>query len=270
VNCDETQKLVADHLAESLTGLARSEFESHLAVCGACRDQVASLRPLWRDLARLPAVEPPARLDARFNAMLEGWRAAQAPARKTAVAWFAPPNWLRGLRLRQLGLASLVFVAGWVIGMSSVLRPDVNAANPEIARLREESARLRQLVTLSLLQEPSASERLRGVDWSSQLQNPGRDVLSALLRALASDPNTNVRLAAVDALRQFAANRAVRDGLIESLDAQPSPMVQIEVIDLLVELGEKQSIPVLKKLADDEEANPAVRQRAGRGVRTLG
>jgi hypothetical protein len=270
MNCAEAGELVADHLADSLTGLARSEFASHLAECAACRDHVASLRPFWRGLAGLPAVEPSARLDARFHAMLDGYREAQTPAKKPAAARSTLFDWTRGPWLRQLAAAAVVFIAGLVMGTSNRFLSASNEANPEVARLRDESARLRQIVTLSLLQEPSASDRLRGVDWSSQLQHPGRDVLSALLRALASDPNTNVRLAAVDALRQFAANRAVRDGLIESLDAQPSPMVQIEVIDLLVELGEKHSIPALKKLAGDAAANPEVRLRAERGLLTLG
>jgi len=74
---------------------------------------------------------------------------------------------------------------------------------------------MKQMVMLSLLKQQSASERLRGVNWSYQIEQPDEQVLSALLRALDSDPNVNVRLAAVDALQQFARRALVKKGLLD-------------------------------------------------------
>jgi hypothetical protein len=101
--------------------------------------------------------------------------------------------------------------------------------------LREEVRHTRQLVALSLLQQQSASERLKGVDWSNRMTRPDPQVLSALLHTVNYDQNVNVRLAALDALHQSANNEMVRRGLVESLDRQTSPLVQIALIDLLVE-----------------------------------
>src|SRR5688572_19779849 len=129
---------------------------------------------------------------------------------------------------------------------------------------------MRQLVTLALLKQPSASERLRGVNWSHRVGQPGREVLDALLRTLDSDPNVNVRLAAVDALQQFAGDATVRKGLLRSLAAQKSLLVQIELIGLMVELKEKDSVPVLKQMLEQQKLNPDVRQSAERGLQKLG
>ena len=60
---------------------------------------------------------------------------------------------------------------------------------------------MRQMVALSLMQEQSASERLRGVSWAMPRAVDDTEVLSALLTTVNQDPNVNVRLAAVDALR---------------------------------------------------------------------
>ncbi len=76
---------------------------------------------------------------------------------------------------------------------------------------------MRQLVTLSLLQQQSASERLRGVDYAYRVDQSDTQVLAALLHAVNHDPNVNVRLAAVDALRKFAGSPAVRGTLDQSL-----------------------------------------------------
>jgi len=129
---------------------------------------------------------------------------------------------------------------------------------------------MKQLVTLSLLQQQSASDRLRGVEWSYRLAPPDEQVLSALLRALDSDPNVNVRLAAVDALHQFGADSAVRKGLLRSLEVQRSPLVQFELINLMVDLKEKGSVPVLKELSQRQDLDPTVRERAEWGLQKLG
>ncbi len=129
---------------------------------------------------------------------------------------------------------------------------------------------MRHLVTLALLQQPSASDRLRGVNWSYQIQRPDSAIFEALLRALDSDPNVNVRLAAVDALHQFARDAEVRKGLLRSLAEQQSPLVQIELINLMVELKERESVPVLRQLSQRPELNPAVRERTEWGLQKLG
>jgi HEAT repeat protein len=54
----------------------------------------------------------------------------------------------------------------------------------------------------------------------------------------------------------------VRRGLVESLDRQTSPMVQIALIDLLVEIRDKPAGQALKDLMQESRLNPEVRERA--------
>jgi hypothetical protein len=58
--------------------------------------------------------------------------------------------------------------------------------------------------------------------------------------------------------------------LLRSLAEQKSPLVQIELINLMVELKEKESVPVLRGLSQKQEINPAVRERADWGLQKLG
>jgi hypothetical protein len=76
-------------------------------------------------------------------------------------------------------------------------------------------------------------------------------------------------LAAVDALDRFAGYPAVRRDLVKSLPRQDSPLVQISLIDLLVQLHERQSIDVLKQLINDASQDPQVRARAQWGLQNL-
>jgi len=139
----------------------------------------------------------------------------------------------------------------------------------ELAQLRGEVSEMRQLVALSLMQQQSASDRLRGVNWSYQMQQPGTTFLTALLDRLTHDSNVNVRLATIDALRQFGDQPIVRRGLVDAMAAQQSPMVQIALIDLAMDLHEKESVPALRQLTQDQNIEPTVRERAQKGLAEL-
>ena len=62
---------------------------------------------------------------------------------------------------------------------------------------------MRQMMSLSLLQQQSATARLQGVVSIAQIDDPSGDVIAALLDTLMYDPNANVRLATIDALKRF-------------------------------------------------------------------
>ena len=128
---------------------------------------------------------------------------------------------------------------------------------------------MRQLVTLSLLQQQSASERLRGVTFSYRAEPNDMEVLSALLRTVGTDTNVGVRLAAVDALRNFGNSPVGRRGLRNALARQESPLVQISIIDALTEMQDKDAIPAMQSLSQMPDLDANVRQRLKEALETL-
>jgi HEAT repeat protein len=121
---------------------------------------------------------------------------------------------------------------------------------------------MRQLVALSLMQQQSASDRLRGVSWAYRAEPSDREVLGALVTAVNHDTNVNVRLAAVDALRRFSASPETGRAVLQSLPKQTTPIVQVALIDLLVDLKDPEAAPELRRLSGNETANEGVRERA--------
>jgi hypothetical protein len=136
--------------------------------------------------------------------------------------------------------------------------------------MREELRDLRQMVTLSLMRQQSATDRLKGVSWSGQIDAPSNDIVQALVDTLMHDPNVNVRLASIDALQRFADRDAVRHAALDAVQTQMSPLVQIALIDFVVKANERSSVPVLKQLAEDPQVHEAVRARASWGLQMLG
>ena len=205
---------------------------------------------------------------ARFDAALQGYIDGQTESRVLTALKPSRPSWQSQPWVQFAGAAALL-VLGVALGRFVTSTPSPQP-NSEIALLREELRDTRQMVTLSLLQQQSASERLKGVTTSSQLEQPSTEVVSALLETLKRDPNVNVRLASVDALRRFGNRDAVRKSVVEALPEQESPLVQIAMVDFILESAGPEARSVLQRLVEDMMLNQAVRDRAARGLQRVG
>jgi hypothetical protein len=267
MNCEQVKGEFPDYLAKSLSQEVGAVIQSHIAICGACRQELERLESVWSRLGVLEDAQPSPQARARFYAMLEEHQlelSSQPKRRVTFLHWLE--GWWPARPIWQCALGLLLLTVGVGLGRWSMEKPRQDG---ELARLRDEVGGLRELLTLSLLQQQSASERLRGVSWGLQVQQPEEPVLSALLQTLNSDPNVNVRLAALDALQRFSNIGRVRQGLLQALEKQKSPLVQITLIDWLVESKERQAVDVLTRISHEPQFQPKVRERARWGLRQL-
>jgi hypothetical protein len=256
-----------DFWAGTLSADEHRMVESHLERCDACREEATTLGELWNELAALDERVPSDRMQARFDAMLSAYHegvqrftvGAKAPRSLASVG-------SAGRTLMAAAASVVLLVAGFAAGAMLERR---SQPTPEMAELRHEVQNMRQMLTLSLLQQQSASDRLRGVTWSAQLEQANPEVLGALLSTLMHDSSVNVRLSALDALRTYSNEAVVRQGLVESLGRAQAPLIQIALIDLLVEIRERQSVETLRTLAMDPMLNMAVRERVDWGLKQL-
>lgn len=262
MKCKDLSRYVADELGGELQGAAAEKLHRHLMTCAACREEVASLRRVWDGLGELADEEPSPEVSRRFHTFLEayeeGRKAARPGLRERLSAWLS--RWWPKGPLAQLALVAAALVLG--VGLGLFLRP---AAPDELQALRGEVATLHRVVSLSLLREESASARLQGVAYSRY--GADDEVLSALLRVLDEDRSDNVRLAAVEALARFADRDDVAAGLTAALPRQSSPLVQVALVDLLLELGgegPRRSVQDLARRRDlDESVRGYVTRRLG-------
>ena len=229
------------------------DFAAHLASCETCRKEASRIGELWQSLDLLPLDEPSGQVRERFYEMLSAYRQGLASAEgRPARRWWTVPAW-------QMAAAAGLVAVG--LGMGYVARG--NEQPPaEVSQLREEVANMRQLVALSLMQQQSASDRLRGVSWAYRAEPSDREVLGALVSAVNHDTNVNVRLAAVDALRRFSGSPETGRAALQSLSNQTTPIVQAALIDLLVDLKDPEAAPELRRLSGSETANEGIRQKA--------
>jgi hypothetical protein len=261
MNCEQIRERFVERFSGELSAELDAAVGEHLAVCPACREEYDSAFELWTALGDLPQESPSEALGERFHTMLDAYRQGAEGAQFSREADRRPSSLLARWWPRTPALQLAAAVGCLVIGLAAGTSLTGGNGQSEIAQLRNEMSSMRQLVALSLLQQQSASERLRAISWSRQLEEPRDDVLEALLSALDSDSNVNVRLAAVDALARFSDEPIVRAGLRSALERQDSPLVQIELIDLLAASDDSESISIIRKLGENEDLNPVVRER---------
>lgn len=271
MKCGDVREAFAEYLAGSLDAERTDALERHTSTCAACQAEYADVEALWQALRSIPAAPVPStRMRERFSAMVESERAStdRRPASRRVRG--RTPGFLSWTRepLAQFGLAASLLVGGFVLGRATMPREAKPPSN-EIAEVRGELRDMRQMLTLSLLQQQSATERLRGVSSTAQIDQPGSEVVAALLDTLLHDPNVNVRLAAVDALRRFSDRPEVRNGTKRAAADASSPMLQVAIIDFMVETADPDAPALLRRLAQDTSLDASVRGRAEWGLRQL-
>ncbi len=270
MNCTIIKERIADYLTGDVDEATQKEIQSHIADCPGCREELESLSAVWAKLGVVPQEQPSPELRGRFYTMLQEYKRDHE---RNSVR--TPESKAGSRRALRFGLRRPAFSFGFsllllVLGLAAGYYLTTGRQNGgQISRLNQEVQDMRQMVAISLLSQPSTTARLEGVSWSSQVQNPDQKTLQALFETLNSDPNTNVRLAAVDALYLFRARPQVMDNLIQSLSRQTSPLVQVALIDLLVEIRERRAADALRLLIQNKKLNPSVKEHAELGLKQL-
>ena len=266
MKCEELEGLMPDYLRGKLNSNQAEFVQAHIAECSRCSDEVE----IWKKLALLPDEQPGPSVRTRFQAMLESYqegrweKASLASERGKFKGLGDLVSWLRTPSLSAAWACVLLvaaFLGGRYIDRDS-------GSREELTEMRKELHSTKQLVALSLMQQQSASERLEGVSWTTRV-SPDPQVLDALQHTLRYDSSVDVRLAALDALRHYGNRPEVSRGLVESLEGHQSPLVQLELINALVGLHEPNAVEPLKRLQQDPNLDPTVRQKAGWGIRQL-
>jgi HEAT repeats/Putative zinc-finger len=266
MRCEEIAELLPDYLQEGLRGEQRNRVERHLAGCVECMEVAG----LWKKLALIPDEQPSPMGQARFEAMLQAYqtgRGNEVAARRVeerASIW-SVFHWLRspvGAVAWSIALVALGTYVGLQLG-------NTKSNSQDLAAMHTELANMRQMVALSMLQQQSASQRLEGVTWTRREDHLDPQVLSALMHTLRYDPSVDVRLAALDALSRHAGQPQVKKTVVDALQEQQSPLVQVALIDQLVEWREAEAAPRLQQLRQTPNLNPTVRQRADWAISKL-
>jgi hypothetical protein len=220
--------------------------------------QLRSLQLLDDRLARVQPPPPSLRMDDKFYEMLSN--AKQKSASRSFFEMAFDWSWLAP----RLALGTMILAVGFVSGYL-FQRQD----NPDVSELVGEVQQLKEMTMLSLLEKESATDRLRAVSLTNDMDQVSQKVTTALFETLNNDPSVNVRLAALEALTPYSKQGAVREGLLRSIGKQDSPLVQVALAELMVALQEKKSVNELQKIIDSDKTPADVKLRIKESMKVL-
>lgn len=254
-----------DYLLGAVSPAEKLKIEKHVKSCVSCRSEFTSMTRLWSGLGLLPLERPSEVMRTQFYAELNRRKAElerlHAPEHRflDRLNVLIERLWPRQPAV-QFAMALMFMLVGYVVGFRIDGGSGLNG-NGDVAELRKEMQAMQRMVAMTLLKTQSASERIKGVNWTERINQPDAEVLTALFQTLNYDQNVNVRLAALEALTRFYDRDEVRGGLIESLPKQSSPLIQLAMLDVFVEAKDTEAVPTFKELLKQETLNETVKER---------
>ncbi len=266
MNCKHIKALIIEYADGMLSKEDAHAVEEHLSSCKECLAEYENMKSMLLKLDNFETKNPSPDLKKNFDNMISSYTLGM---NNTKVSWHDRigdwlGSWWPRRPMVQFITTMAVLIIGLVTGFSI---NEKTGSNKEMVQIKSDMNNLQRVVMKSLLDQSSAADRISGLSMSGRLKNTNREFYSTLLLLLNSDPNVNVRLAAVNALSNFAENDYVKHELVISLGLQSSPLVQISLIDLLASIKETDSSSTLIRMINNPDVNSHVKERARKALK---
>jgi len=235
----------------------RAEVERELAQSEEAYKLYEQLLEVMQAIDKASVLEPSGKLKVGFEMALKQEIASQSKPTKTA--FFSP-------MIYRIAAGFVLVMVGLGIGFWINKNQD---RDQELADLKKQVEDNRRIMLAMLDNQQSASQRMVGVSVAYELEKADDEIVKVLVKTMNEDTNTNVRLAAMEALSKFGHEAQVRNALIQSLTEQKDPVVQIALIQLLVKMKEKGVVKQLEEMTKDPSNMKAVKDEAYKGILKL-
>lgn len=254
---NRAEELIQKYNEGALSATEQIQLETLLESGEVSIDQLSGAITLDAALKQMNERSPSLLLDDQFYAMLK-----QEKAKQKRFS-FEIPSW--SVLMPRLAFAASFSILGFFAAYVFVNR----TAAPEVQQLTQEVSDLKEMMMLSLLEKESATDRLRAVSLTDEMEQASTTVTEALIKTLNNDENVNVRLAALDALKPYVADSAVRMALVKSISRQESPLVQVAMAELMAAIQERKSLKEFEKMLKSETTPAEVKKRIKENLQVI-
>ena len=278
MDCKEIQAMMIDYLDRGVGAEGAAAMRAHLLGCESCRKEVEEMRELLSVMGEQELRQPGPGLRENFQVMLQtelnmetaddllgrtrDGKGEHAGAKK-GIGWMGA----KGIGWMAAAACILLFGGIWIGAM--VGSGKASNVPEQLGAMQKEIREMKEAMMFSLIDDESASQRIKAVGYAEEMSNPDQRVIQALVGTLNHDKNVNVRLAALYSLATFADNRSVRDSLVSSLAKQTEPLIQVMLITLLAERKDNRAIGPIRDIISNKNTLPAVKDAAQKSLKTL-
>jgi hypothetical protein len=292
MTCLDATKEIPNYCYGEISSETEEALESHLAVCSDCQKELARHRKFLEllderdamvdagllvecrnNLSR--AVRQQIAVESSHTAGWRGWHRAGEYLRDLSRVHIPFRIPVGAMALMALGFFGARYTPEKFGGVREALAEpmfsSVRSVEPNASgQVQIAVDQTRRRLVSGTLQDPSIQEllvsgvtdgsnptvRLRSIQILHEAPSNNADseqVRHALIDALDGDPSADVRLKALDGLKQFAADAAVRKALTNTLRKDDDPNVRIQAIDLLAAHHDDSIVGVLQNLIQRED-----------------
>lgn len=259
-------KSIEEQVLDYITGQLKDEeleiFEENLKSNNELIDEVEKAQSglgIFEKYANIETPDPTSSMDERFYRMLNEEKSKQTVNKNWLIILLNKLTSVEFLKPALYG-ATMMFIGALIGNYYTPKQIDItNTSNKFVSSKHLE--KIKELAVVSMLQLPSVSKRLQAVSLVENSTTIDDVVITALFNTLNNDTNINVRLIVLDTLTQFSNTADVRARLVNSIKYQKSPMVQLVIANLMLNLQETKAIKPLKKLLDNKDLIEPVREK---------
>jgi len=268
MNCVFDKEQLWSLALNELSEAEKTAVNLHVTSCDTCKAELNEIMAFCSITAALPEPEAPAGMKQRFMTELENYKQKQlSHSNGWSVLKDRLNAFITALTTPKFGYGLAMLAAG-IIATSVFFKFGGKDEN-EVAQLSSQVKEMREMLALTLLEHPSASERLRAVSYVEEIDTVDTRLKDALLTTLNSDENVNVRLTALETLSKMTTDPKVREGLIQSIAYQDSPLIQSVLADLMLKMQEKKSVRSFQQLLKKPETNEAIKTKIKETIHQL-
>ena len=250
---EHIKDLIPDYLDGKLNAKEKAWFEHHIKDSPEYEKELAEYKALFATFKEEPEQIPSENLREDFLKMLE-----EEKGNQVRVVSLKPTenSKNRGFGLLKIAASIALLIAVFLLGQQS----GKNSIKEEVAVMQKQHLDIKQTAMISLLENQSASRRIQGVSYIQDFQHPDESILAALADRMLNDENMNVRLTALEALSNFTSSEMVKAAFVEALKSEKNPSLQIAIIQVLVQIQEKRAIEPMKKLLEQQDTQPFIKE----------
>lgn len=224
---------------------------------------IKELFETWQELQNLEIPKVRSEMDSSFYRMLDA-----LPAASTSVGP-QPRQGEEPTKMRWLSPTRIAIAATFLIGLMAGHLLDFSNSTDREEQYAAQSVKNDHVKFASLEETPSALRRIKEIYQVRSQDNPDMRIIDALNQVILHDPNINVRLTGIETMVAFSHIPEARAYLIEAIPYQESPIVQLELADVMAELEEKNSVDQWNELLQSDKTDTETRIHLKESLRKI-
>ncbi|MFT5618774.1 MAG: hypothetical protein ACI85I_002009 [Arenicella sp.] len=260
----QIEELIIDYLDGTLSKPDKIRLEKHLENNKLSWESLQEFGATSNQLLEMKTPTHSENLRPQFYANLAEWKQVEA---KKQNSFFSKINQLVDELQQSVWFGRLAYgFALLIVGVWLGYQIRGNQSMEKVEKMASEMQTMQKTMFMSMIGQNSASKRIQAVSLASDFVETDDKVVEMLFQTLNQDENVNVRIVSAETLSNFTHLPTVRKRLIESLNKQESPLVQLTLVDIMLKINDSNSKQALKKAVENNELGEGIKQKAEAGL----